>query len=89
LKTVPHENGEWWRGSGKVVNLGHHLGKTYHGYFPGFRIYLFLWIRIHHFRLNADPDLSESGSNPDPDPIWIQGFDDQKFPAENFLNPPG
>jgi hypothetical protein len=27
-------------------------------------------IRIQHFRLNTDPD---------PDPIWIHGFDDQKL----------
>jgi hypothetical protein len=27
------------------------------------------FIRIQHFRLNT---------NPDPDPIWIQGFNDQK-----------
>ncbi len=38
-------------------------------YKAGLRIH-FHFIRIQHFRLNTDPD---------PDPIRIQGFNDQKF----------
>jgi hypothetical protein len=37
--------------------------------------YSFIWIRIQHFRLNTDPD-----------PIWIQGFDDQKIEKNLQLN---
>ncbi len=38
---------------------------------PGLRIRIhFIWFRIQHFRLNT---------NPDPDPIRIQGFTDQKL----------
>ncbi len=41
---------------------------------PGLRIRIHLIrIRIQHFRLNTDLD---------PDPIWIRGFDEQKFTAD-------
>ncbi len=48
-----------------------------------FRIQFHLFrVQIQHFRLNPDPV-------PDPDPIRIQGFDDQKLEknySRNFLN---
>jgi hypothetical protein len=51
-----------------------------HAWKSGLRIRIyFILIRIQHFRLNTDPD---------PDPIWIQGFNDEKvkkITAENFL----
>ncbi len=47
-----------------------------------------LWIRIHFFRIRIRIQSMMLETNTDPDPIRIQGFNDQKLKkltAENFL----
>ncbi len=48
----------------------------------GLQISLFhsgLWIRIHFFRIRIQSLMLEANTDPDPDPIRIPGFNDQKL----------
>ncbi len=54
-----------------LLHIGYRVPLILDTVYPGLRIRIhFIRTRIQHFRLNTDPD---------PDPVWIQGFNDQKL----------